>query len=49
MLTTAVFELVQQFCHAIEIGNVASAFSQARIYSGASGAPYSFQKNLKSC
>jgi len=27
MLTTAVFELVQQFYHATEIGNVANAFS----------------------
>jgi len=27
MLKTAVFELVQQFCHATEIGNVANAVS----------------------
>ena len=27
MLTTAVFELVQQFYHAAEIANVANAFS----------------------
>jgi len=27
MLTTAVFELVQQFYHATEIGNVANAIS----------------------
>jgi len=27
MLTTAVFELVQQFCHVTEIGNAASAVS----------------------
>jgi len=27
MLTTAVFELVQQFYHATEIGNVANAVS----------------------
>jgi len=27
MLTRAVFELVQQFYHATEIGNVANAFS----------------------
>ena len=27
MLTTGVFELVQQFCHATEIGNVANAVS----------------------
>jgi len=27
MLTTAVFELVQQFCYATEIANVANAFS----------------------
>jgi len=27
MFTTAVFELLQQFCHATEIGNVAYAFS----------------------
>jgi len=27
MLTTAVFEFVQQFCHAAEIGNVANTVS----------------------
>jgi len=27
MLKVAVFELVQQFCHAAEIGNVANAVS----------------------
>jgi len=27
MLTSAVYELVQQFYHATEIGNVANAFS----------------------
>jgi len=27
MLTTAVFELVQQFCHVSEIGNVANGVS----------------------